>query len=366
MIPEERQSFPIPTWPPDWPEIRYSVQQCLSSGDWGNYQSEMRERLKSRLSEDHGGADIQLCCSGTAAIELALRACGVGKGDEVVVAAMDYPGNFRCIELVGARPVLVDIQSSSPTIDADSLRKISRPNIKAVIASHLFGHTAELKSISDLCLDRGWKLIEDACQTIGTYCDGQHVGTFSDVATLSFGGSKIVSAGSGGALITKRSAISARLRSIDERPSQAFPLSPLQAAAVLPQLDRLNELNRIRTLNAAAIATKLGNAKNPRSMTALCASTDQGQRPAYYKLALQSATKWQRDAVLLKANERHIPMGECFRSMHRSSDRRCEKPVPLENAANFSERVCLLDQRVLLTSQEDQPLMLSAVADLID
>src|SRR5205809_401780 len=102
-----------PEGPPDWPPADDAIEAALRAawrdGSWGKYQGGGVARLEEWLAREHGVPFAAVCSSGTLAIELALRALKVGPGDEVVLAAYDYPGNFLAVHAVGARPVLADV-----------------------------------------------------------------------------------------------------------------------------------------------------------------------------------------------------------------------------------------------------------------
>jgi hypothetical protein len=112
----------FPAGPPAWPvaddAIVTSINNALTSGQWGLYEGELLQQVHAALRSMWGLEHSLLCSSGTVAVELALRAAGVKAGDEVILAAYDFPGNFRAIEAVGARPVLVDVLPGRWTIDA--------------------------------------------------------------------------------------------------------------------------------------------------------------------------------------------------------------------------------------------------------
>ena len=111
----------FPNGPPSWPvasaEVTASVNAALTSGQWGMYDGELLEQTHTRLQEMWGLGHSLLCSSGTIAVELALRGCGVKAGDEVILAGYDFPGNFRAIEAIGAVPVLVDVLQDGWTMD---------------------------------------------------------------------------------------------------------------------------------------------------------------------------------------------------------------------------------------------------------
>src|SRR5437868_5651821 len=96
-----------PSWPPRDEAILAALQAAYADGSWGRYHGPHCERLRELLAEMHGTPHVWLCSSGTIAVELALRGLKVSADDEVILAAYDFPGNFRAIEAVGALPVLV-------------------------------------------------------------------------------------------------------------------------------------------------------------------------------------------------------------------------------------------------------------------
>jgi perosamine synthetase len=334
-----------PAWPPDWPEIRIAVDRCLDSGEWGQYHAEICQSLEKRLAAKWQASQVRLCCSGTAALEIALRAGRIGPGDEVIVAAFDYPGNFRTIELLNARPVLLDVETTSACLDLKQIEQATSAKVRAVVASHLCGVSADVQTLRQLCDDRGWLLIEDACQVIGMTINGRHAGSFGHFSTLSFGGSKLISAGSGGALVVNSERLAARLGGLLERPGDTFPISPLQAAVINPQLDRLAECNARRQETVAMIQSQLNSQLTGWKWLS---GSQAGVEAAYYKVAWAAESQQQRHRIVTVAAELGLPIGEGFRSMSGCSERRCRKPVPTPNADELGERMFVLDQRALL------------------
>ncbi len=171
------------------------MNRLATSGAWACYAGEYSEKLLQQLSLRFNRDKVQLCCSGTIGVELALRGCKIGPGDEVIMAAYDFPGNFRAIEATGATVVLVDIGEKSWTIESVAeLEQAIRPETKGVIVSHLHGTLAPMRAISEWAATQKIALIEDACQAPGAFVDGKPVGSWGDVSVLSFGGSKLLSA----------------------------------------------------------------------------------------------------------------------------------------------------------------------------
>ena len=176
----------IPEGPPLWPLPDESVQEALiaafSDGSWGRYQGPHIERLEARLAEYHAVPFALTCCSGTFAVELALRAIKVNPGDEVILAGYDFSGNFRSIESIGARPVLVDIDPSTSSLDAAIVEDAIGLTTKAIVVSHLHGGIAAMRSLREIADRRGLQIVEDACQTPGGNVEGRMAGTWGDVA----------------------------------------------------------------------------------------------------------------------------------------------------------------------------------------
>ncbi|MFG0255497.1 MAG: DegT/DnrJ/EryC1/StrS family aminotransferase, partial [Rhodopirellula sp. JB053] len=305
------------------------------------------------------------CSSGSAAVELSLRGVGVKPGDEVIVAAYDYPGNFRTIELLGGKPVLVDVRANGVTIDPASLEQIHSDSVRAVIVSHLYGELADVLSIRKICDERGWHLIEDACQVPGAgWCSNTGngsdspqgsqetdagfvpVGALADVVAYSFGGSKLLSAGNGGAVVTRDPRVAARLKSYVDRPSDAYAFSALQSAVILPQLSTLRNYNERRT----AMAVRM-NARDWGALNAHPACEINADVPAsIYKYALVADSQPQagRDHLIEQLRRIGLPVGKGFRSLHATSPQRSSKPVPLHRSQVLGENCVVIDHRALL------------------
>ncbi len=339
----------LPAWPPDWPSIRNAIDDSISSGDWGRYEGMAQKLLVSRLIETTGAVAARPCCSGSAAVELSLRAAGIGTQDEVITAAMDYPGNLRAIELIGARPVLADLAKGSPCLDLDSVIAAGSPRVKAVIASHLFGVAADVDGLKQICDDRGWLLIEDACQVVGMMIGGRAAGSIGHFGTWSMGGSKLVTSGNGGVIFASDARSAARLTPILDRPSDAFAMSPLAAAVVLPQLDRLDEMNMRRSETAVFLRDEV----LPQLPHWTWASGGRDVS-AFYKVAFSVDSGQRRAAILAAAQQIGLPLGAGFRSAAGMSERRCRKPVPLAHAAAMGERLMVLDHRALLIDPQQR------------
>ena len=194
-----------------------------------------------------GARHVVGVANGTDAITLALRAMGVGAGDEVVVPSFTFYASAEAIPPTGARPVFCDVDPQTFCVTADSVRAALTPRTKAVIAVHLFGNVAPVEEIEAL----GVPVLEDAAQAAGSGGDGGRPGALGTAATFSFFPSKNLGAfGDGGAVATRDAAVAERVRMLrfhGSRDKQMFELvghnsrlDELQAAILRVQLPHLD------------------------------------------------------------------------------------------------------------------------------
>ena len=187
--------------------------------------------------------------SGTDALHLALRACAVGPGDEVITVAHTAVATAAAIRLAGATPVFVDIDPATYTMAPDALEAAITPLTRAVIPVHLYGHPADIAAIDEIAERRGLWLIEDCAQAHGAQVDGQKVGTFGDLACFSFYPTKNLGAlGDGGAVTGSDRELLEKVRLLRE-----YGWTP--AARYVSQVEGVN--SRLDELQAAILRVKL-------------------------------------------------------------------------------------------------------------
>lgn len=318
--------------------IREAVQRCFNT-NWRVYAGEQSERLQSELQSWTGKSNVQLTCSGTAALEVALRAAGVGVGDEVILSGYDYPGNFWAIERIGARPVLIDVEPSSWAIDFKPSRSTIIPSTKAIVVSHLHGQLQSTKELRRWCTENSVILIEDCCQCIGAQSSGRPVGAESDISIYSFGGSKVLSAGRGGALATNDATLAQRAKIAAGVGSGAYDLSELQAAVVLAQLPFLHALNDCCRAIFAELDTQLNGLgwHSPALNQSQCNEV----RNAFYQAGWLVAQA-KRDEAIAALQKVGIPAGVGFSGFHRRSNRRCRVLSNLDQTASVAQRTLVI------------------------
>ena len=354
----------FPDGPPSWPvrddEVGAALEAAWSDGSWGQYHGPHTVGLCDDLRDYFGRQFVSLCASGTIAVELALRGVGVQAGDEVVLAAYDFPGNFRAVEAIGARPVLVDIDPRNWCLDAGEFaeamarQRLGAAGVRAVVVSHLHGGLAPMRAIRKTAERQGIAVVEDACQAPGATVEGHLVGTCGDVSVLSFGGSKLLSAGRGGALLTDNPSVDQRLRVFADRGNAAFPMSQLQAAVLRPQLVTLAARHRIRAERANLLfeATQhLGELMPLRNFV--------DGSPAFFKRPWLLAGNLSdldrglaRGQFLSAMQAEGVAIDIGFRGFAKRSEKRCRKVGDLPHAVTAAGNTVLLHHPILLNDEE--------------
>ncbi len=218
--------------------------------------------------------------------------------------------------------MLVDIDPGSGTLDPNPIKAAITPKTKAVIVSHIHGGMADVPRIVDLTWRHKIAVIEDACQMPGAKWEDRLAGTMGDVGVFSFGGSKIVTTGRGGALITKDASIAQRIRLYRIRGNNAYPLSELQAAAILPQWQRLQVDNERRSETVASLIRQLPDGSGLVPFR----NCESDLKPAYYKLGFwyqpEAFAGLSRDLFARAMRAEGIAMDVGFRALHLSHSKR--------------------------------------------
>ena len=344
----------FPDGPPVWPiaddEIFASVRNALESGEWGRYEGHLSEDLQRKLESSFQLTHSLLCSSGTISVELALRGAGVKAGDEVILSAYDFPGNFRSIEAIGAVPVLVDVVAGGWVIESDQIPAAVSDKTVAILVSHLHGQIADVEAIVQKAKAHKLKIIEDVCQSPGGQFAGKPLGTFGDVATFSFGGSKLLSAGRGGAVLSNDEAVIQRAKIFAHRGNDAFPLSQIQAALLLPQLDQLHERNQQRH----RVAKNIAEAVEPLiGLTSLQLENVGETVSGLYKLPIMIDADFccDREKFLTVIKAEGVAMDVGFRGFTKRSTRRCRHVGSLEHASHAAANTMLLHHPILLATE---------------
>ncbi len=236
---------------------RKEIDAVADAAERGWYASagEYPSRFEQAFARYVGRRFAVTLPSCTSAIHLALAAWGVGPGDEVVVPDLTWIASSAPVTYVGARPVFADVDARSWCLSPESFESILTPRTRVVIAVDLYGHVFDADKIVPVAKKRGIRVLEDAAQAVGSEYGGRKAGAFGDAGVFSFHGSKTLTTGEGGMLVTDDPALHERvmrLRDHGRAPGDRmfrnlevgfkYKMSALQAALGLAQLERVDEL----------------------------------------------------------------------------------------------------------------------------
>ncbi|MDP2910024.1 MAG: DegT/DnrJ/EryC1/StrS family aminotransferase [bacterium] len=176
------------------------INQCLKT-NWLS-QGEFNKKLEEKFSSFCGTKYASSCSNGTAALYLALKACGVGSGDEVIVPTLTFAATISAVVMAGAKPVFADINEHDYNISVAEIQKLINPKVKAIIPVHLYGVPAEMDEILDIAQKNKCFVIEDSAEAIGSEYKNKKTGSMGNIGCFSFYGNKVITTGEGGMCIT--------------------------------------------------------------------------------------------------------------------------------------------------------------------
>ncbi len=234
----------------DGNEKKYLLE-CIETG-WisseGPFVKQFEERFAERAGRRHGVA----VCNGTAAIDAAVEALGIGPGDEVILPAFTIISCIGQIVRSGAIPVLVDSDPVTWNMDVSQIEAKITPRTKAIMVVHIYGLPVDMDPVLDIAMRHGLKVIEDAAEMHGQTYKGRPCGSFGDISTFSFYPNKHITTGEGGMIVThdellaeecrslRNLCFQAKKRFVHDRLGWNLRMTNLQAALGLAQLERLD------------------------------------------------------------------------------------------------------------------------------
>lgn len=349
--------------------VQDALARFAAEGAWRKYDGPYLSNLRSLLAATLGREYARLCCSGTFAVELAVRSLQLESDEEVLLAAYDFPGNFRAIQDAGAIVCLCDVALNNWVPTVEQLEAAAGPKTKAMVVSHLHGALAPMQNICSWAKQKGLVVVEDACQAHGAWIDGKPAGAWGDLGVLSFGGSKLIASGRGGAVVTNNASFAQRMTIFCERGNDSYALSELQAAVIIPQYEYLPIDHELRRNAAKNLLHHLSQFEW-LSLVQLRIL----EQPAFYKLGLwirdsilkmPPIQQWvqagsgtavsplsvAREYVLQKLSAHPIEIGPGFNGFMRRSANRCRQPVALTNSRTAADSTLVLHHSHLLNPQ---------------
>jgi len=246
---------PIPVAGPSITQKEIDYVTDAVTNAWYENANIYHERFEKAFARYIGTKYAMALPSCTSAIHLSLLSLGIGKGDEVIVPDLTWIATAAPITYVGATPVFADCDEKTWCISSDAFQECITPRTKTVIPVDLYGNMPDMDAIRDIAHDYDIAIIEDAAEAIGSEYHGKRSGSFGDIGVFSFHGSKTMTTGEGGMLVTDRKDLYERclaLRDHGRAPGEKmfwnaevgykYKMSSMQAALGLAQLERIEEL----------------------------------------------------------------------------------------------------------------------------
>lgn len=261
---------PFEGWPVFGREEEEALLAVLRSGTWGSIDGTYVKRLEVEFAELQGARHGIACVNGTMALSVALKALGIGPGDEVLVPPYTFIATASAALMIGAIPVFVDVDLETLLIDPALIDAAVTPRTKAIIPVHHGGSPADMDGVMAAARRHGLKVVEDAAQAHGAAWRGRPVGAIGDIGTFSFQSSKPINAGEGGIMLTNDDELDELLwsyRNVGRRRGGEWyehvrlgwnlRMTEFQAAVILEQMKRMPAQQAHRTEAAAYLSARI-------------------------------------------------------------------------------------------------------------
>jgi dTDP-4-amino-4,6-dideoxygalactose transaminase len=256
-------------WPIFTSDEESALTNVIRSRKWGGYGIEVQQ-FEDSFRSMHEVEHAVACSNGTVALEVALRAIGIGCGDEVIVAPFTFIASASAILLCQGVPVFVDIDPETLNLTPAAVEAAITPKTKAIVVVHFGGHPADIDAIVAIATKHGLSVVEDCSHALGARWKGTPVGNFGAVGTFSFQSFKLATSGEGGAVVTNDPAIGDAVWSYcnqGRRKGAAwyehyslgsnYRLTAFQASVLSEQVKRVPEQTALRTRNADYLRSQL-------------------------------------------------------------------------------------------------------------
>jgi dTDP-4-amino-4,6-dideoxygalactose transaminase len=338
---------PFPVWPSFTDEEVEAVAKALRSNKVNYWTGEESRHFEREFAQWTGSSYAIALTNGTVALDVALKALGIGPGDEVIVTPRTFIASISCVVNAGAIPVFTDVDRDSGNISPATISKVITPRTRAVICVHLAGWPCDMDGIMALASQHDFKVIEDCAQAHGARYKGRSVGSIGHVSAWSFCQDKIMTTGGEGGMVTTNDeslwramwaykdhgksyeAVYERshppgFRWLHESFGTNWRMMEIQAVIGRIQLKRMTEWTGLRTRNAEAIwktCRQFESLRVPRFRCSSCpgdCDVSTGCVHAHYKCYVyvrpeQLKSGWSRDRIIDEINSQGVPcyQGSC-------------------------------------------------------
>lgn len=241
---------------PSITELETCYAADAAANGWGEHCYDYIERFQREFANYLGVRHAIATSSATGALHLGMAGLGIGAGDEVILADINWIASAAPIVHLGAKPVLVDVSADSWCLDPDQVEAAITPRTRAILAVHLYGNLCDLNALSAIAKKHDLPIIEDAAEAIGSIWHGHRAGSVGAFGAFSFHGTKTITTGEGGMFVTNDDALYERVLTLSnhgraygetrqfwpERIGFKYKMSNIQAAIGCAQLERIDQL----------------------------------------------------------------------------------------------------------------------------
>ena len=406
----DAKTNPWPKWPVWDNNEEKALLEVLNSGVW-SYNGPKETEFNKDFSEFTGVKYAISAANGTVTLQMALEACGVGVGDEVILPGLTWQATAATIIDVNAIPVLVDVCEDNWCIDPKEIEKAITPKTKAIVPVHLYGSFANMDEIMAIAKKHNLFVIEDCAHKHGGEWNGKKAGSIGDVGSFSFQLSKHLTAGEGGVLTTNNFEIAERLdalRNCGRRPEGLNPevdkgaglysdqgnfyqggnfrITEFQAAILVEALKRLPKQNSTRDANGIYLNTLLADLPGVQPMK----RDERETKEAYFNFAFRyNKDEFKglpvgkfRDALTaeigIQVTGSYEPLNKC--SLYVPHTKPCRHKLsdeywaaidptrfnlPVCDRIYFEESVCI-HHKILLGTKADMEMIVAAIKKIYD
>ena len=389
---------PFPAWPVCDGREERALIETLRSGVWGIPRPRVEE-FEARFAAYCDARYATACTSGSTALILAIVACGIGAGDEVIVPPYTFIATATSVFMANAVPVFADIDPNTFNLDPAAVEAAITPRTKAIVPVHLGGCPCDMDGIMDVARKHGLRVIEDACQAHGAEWKGQKVGAIGDLGCFSFQSSKNLTCGEGGAVTSNDEALAAAVDSIynvGRLPGKGFHehfglgtnfrMNEFQAALLLCGLERLPEQTALRNRNGALLRELLSGIPAIAMQISDPRVTAHAWHLFPFRYKKEQCKGVPREKFLAALKAEGIPCVAGYTPLYRAplfqnarfGAHGCPAACPFrEGKADYStvhlpvvEQVCgemlWLQQRILLGAEDDMRDIAKAIAKVVE
>ena len=324
----KKKSFPV--WPIYDGAERQALMEVLESRIWWRTPGTKTLAFERDFAAFHNAKHGIAVTNGTAALEVAMMALGVGPGDEVIVPNFTFVATASAVLAAGAMPVMVDVLAETHCIDPALAEAAFTARTKAVVAVHIGGNPADLDLLSAITAKHGLALIEDCAHAHGSEWKGRRVGAIGKAGTFSFQMGKLMTAGEGGIVVTDDDAFERQARSVHDcgrMPEEWFyshyingsnyRLSEWQGAVLSAQLKRLDAQTALRYKNSRLLDKLLGEIPGitPQKLDARC--TRNGQYAYIFQVNSREFAGAPTEKLIAAMNAEGIPNQASYPPVHK-------------------------------------------------